>query len=378
MNEKPDFWVRVVRKEDASYPVFVSESLESLKCFVEENFWLKRVAVVTDSNVWSLYGDLIRDALSCFDFEVIVFPAGEKNKTRETKERIEDEMLGKNFGRDSVVVAFGGGVVGDVAGFVAATYTRGIPFVQVPTTLLAAVDSSVGGKVGVDTPFGKNMIGAFHQPEAVVIDLNVFSSLSDVDVKNGFAEMIKHGIISDERYFRFIKDNKDKLWKEVKSGKGKNLKKAILGSVKIKSAVVEKDEKESGLRRILNFGHTVGHAVELMSDYSVPHGSAVAFGMSVESLIAEEKTGLSEKEALEIIQTIIDFGFNLSDGLRFEPADVYDAMKTDKKNEEGRVKMALPKKIGRMMDFGGAYAGEVKFNEFESAWKKLKHLFLLK
>jgi len=232
-----------------------------------------RYAVLTDDNVGPLYAARVRDAIGAPDrTTVLTVPAGEAHKTRDTWARLTDELLAAGFGRDSLIVALGGGVVGDVAGFVAATYMRGIPYIQVPTTLLAMVDASIGGKTGVDTPAGKNLVGAFHQPLAVVVDPNVLATLPRAHLRAGFAEVIKHGAIADEAYLeRAVAAASDLGALEPGSGAMIDL---VSRSIEIKADVVRRDEREGGVRKILNFGHTIGHAVELLSDYSMLHGDA--------------------------------------------------------------------------------------------------------
>src|SRR6185312_7677005 len=211
--------------------------------------------------------------------QLFEFPAGEWNKTRETWARLSDRLLEHQFGRDSAVIALGGGVVGDVAGFVAATYLRGIPYVQVPTSLLAMIDSSIGGKTGVDVTAGKNLIGAFHQPRLVVADLDVLSSLPRSQLAAGIAEAVKHGVIADAEYFAFLEATPDAILR----GDAAAVERLVTRSIEIKAAVVAEDEREMGRRAILNFGHTVGHAIEATVKYDMLHGEAVAIGMAYEA-----------------------------------------------------------------------------------------------
>jgi 3-dehydroquinate synthase len=228
----------------------------------------------------------------------VTFPAGEWNKTRETWSALTDQLLAAGIGRDGAVVAVGGGVVGDVAGFVAATVLRGIPYVQVPTTLLAMIDSSIGGKTGVDTVHGKNLVGAFHQPRAVIADVNTLTTLPPVHRSAGMAEALKHGFIADAIYLESLVRDRDRIL-DAEPGA---LLETVRRSVEIKAAVVADDERELGRRAILNFGHTVGHAIETVCGYEILHGEAVAMGMIVEAelgkhLPAPRSHGARQKSA---------------------------------------------------------------------------------
>jgi 3-dehydroquinate synthase len=273
----------------------------------------------------------------------LTFPAGEASKTRETWLRLSDEMLSLGFDRQAVVVALGGGVVGDLAGFVAATFLRGVPYVQVPTTLLAMLDASVGGKVGVDTPLGKNLIGAFHPPALVAADPLTLLSLPDRAFRAGLAEAIKHGLIADANYFGWIEANTERiLGRDLDA-----LTHLIHRSVEIKAAVVSEDEREGGRRVILNAGHTIAHGLEQESSYRLPHGEAVALGLIAECRIAERlalaPAGLAER-VLAVAQAL---GLpTRTGGVRI--ARALESMLIDKKNREGQIRLALPTRLGAM------------------------------
>src|SRR5207249_9471688 len=212
-----------------------------------------------------------------------------------------DRMLARHFGRDAAVIALGGGVAGDVAGFVAATYLRGIPYVQIPTTLLAMIDSSIGGKAGVDVPAGKNLLGAFHQPRLVVADLDVLGSLAAPQLAAGMAEAVKHGVIADRQYFDALEQEHG----AVAAREAGALERVVRRSVEIKAAVVAEDERESGRRAILNFGHTIGHAIEATSKFEVLHGEAVAIGMGYEARLGEA-LGITAKGTAERIVKLLE------------------------------------------------------------------------
>jgi 3-dehydroquinate synthase len=279
--------------------------------------------------------------------DILTIPAGESNKTREVWARLTDEMLAKGYGRDAAVIALGGGVVGDLAGFVAATFMRGIPIIQVPTTLLAMIDASIGGKTAVDTPAGKNLVGAFHSPTAVLVDPQVLITLPLRELRAGFAEALKHGVIADEPYLSDVAGKAPALL-STDGQRGDSMFSLIVRSIEIKADIVARDEREVGLRQILNFGHTIGHAVELVSGYSLLHGEAVAIGMALESELAEHiglaqaGTAATVRSALQAagLPTALPSG---SDG-----EAVIEAMRSDKKGRSGRTRFALPLRIGAM------------------------------
>lgn len=310
-----------------------------------------RCVVIADLTVGELYGHRIAGLVGDPGY-VMCVPMSEKAKTRELWASITDDLLQNNYGRDTTLVAFGGGVTGDVAGFVAATYMRGIPYVQVPTSLLAMVDASVGGKTGVDTPHGKNLVGAFHQPAAVLIDPLLLDTLPVEHLRAGFAEIIKHGVVADADYF-------DEVAGAVTAGvlRGtadpERLTSLIRGSVAIKASVVARDARESGLRKILNFGHTIGHAAEAATNYEMLHGNAVAMGMVAEARIAEH---------LEIAQAGTAARVESACREALLPVALPDVpieslisfTRADKKARGGRVEYALPERIGAM---AGAESG---------------------
>ncbi len=291
--------VPIAEQRDASYDILIGRGLlAGLEALLREHCPAARYAVITDSHVAKLYGEQI--VARCHDAKLHVqlfeFPAGEWNKTRETWATLSDKLLAAQFARDSAVIALGGGVVGDVAGFVAATYLRGVPYVQVPTTLLAMIDSSIGGKTGVDVPAGKNLLGAFHQPRLVVADLDVLASLAPVQLAAGMAEAVKHGVIADAEYFAFLERERA----SVAAKDPEALEHLVRRSVEIKAEVVAADEREAGRRAILNFGHTVGHAIEATARFEVLHGEAVAIGMAYESRLAEA-LGVADRGTAERI-----------------------------------------------------------------------------
>jgi 3-dehydroquinate synthase len=337
--------VPLVEKRDASYDILIGAGLiGQLSTIVGQYCPAAGYAVISDSHVAKIYGeDLVQRLLAIGSrAELLTFPAGEWNKTRDTWASLSDRMLASHFGRDSAVIALGGGVVNDVGGFVAATYLRGVPLVQVPTTLLAMIDSSIGGKTGVDVPAGKNLLGAFHQPRVVVADPELLGSLSSVQLAAGLAEAVKHGVIADAEYFAFLENE----YAAIFAKHAPALERVVKRSVEIKAAVVAQDEREKGKRAILNFGHTVGHAIEATSQYEVLHGEAVAIGMVYEGRLAE-MVGIAGGGTARRIQTALE-RLNLPverpDASKVD--DLLDAMRADKKVRAGEIRLALPRAIG--------------------------------
>ena len=256
-------------------------------------------------------------------------------------------MLAKGYGRDSAVIALGGGVIGDLAGFVAGTFMRGIPVVQVPTSLMAMVDASIGGKTAVDTPAGKNLVGVFHFPAAVLIDPQVLATLPLREMRAGFAEIVKHGVIANEAYLREVAGSASDLLGNAGRDSDTMLS-VIVSSIEIKADIVSRDEREDGLRKTLNFGHTIGHAVELVSDYSLLHGEAVAIGMALEGRLAE-RIGVADAGTADAITNALH-ATGLPTDLP-QPLDreaVLEAMRSDKKGRSGKTMFALPARIGTM------------------------------
>jgi 3-dehydroquinate synthase len=306
-----------------------------------------RYAVITDSMVGPLYAEKVARQFDPKTVDTLTIPAGESNKTRETWARLTDQLLAKGYGRDSTIIALGGGVVGDLAGFVAATFMRGVPFVQIPTTLLAMIDASIGGKTAVDTPSGKNLVGAFHPPNAVFSDPQVLATLSLNEICSGFAEAIKHGVIADEPYLHAVASRAAELL-ETGRRKSDSMLSLIVPSIQIKADIVSRDEREEGLRKVLNFGHTIGHAVELISGFSLLHGEAVAIGMALESELAE-RVGLAQAgTAATVRESLKSAGLPTALPPGFRGDAVVEAMRSDKKGRSGKLAFALPLRIGAM------------------------------
>ncbi len=344
-----------VRTPHGAYPLFIEAgALDAVADRCAEHAPAHRYAVIADSQVARLYGARVVESFSAAGAEavLITFPAGEWNKTREQWAGLSDRMLAAGFGRDTAVIALGGGVTGDLAGFVAATFMRGVPVVQVPTTLLAMLDSSVGGKTGVDTDAGKNLVGAFHHPAAVLIDPAVLGTLPRHQRCAGLAEAVKTAAILDEG-----------LWERMEAectslagGDAEALAALVADVVAHKARVVEVDPSESGLRAVLNFGHTVGHAIESLEGYTVLHGEAVAAGMRVEARLGEA-LGVTESGTAQRIADLLA-GCELDrewEGER-RADELREAMTRDKKGRRDRIRCVLLRRIGHVAtDSGGAY-----------------------
>lgn len=303
---------------------------------IKEVTFAERVAVITDDTVDKLYSDVVMKSLSDAGFETFkfVFPHGEKSKNISTFSSILEFLAESGLTRTDALVALGGGVVGDVAGFAAASYLRGIDFIQIPTTLLACVDSSVGGKTAIDLKAGKNLAGAFYQPKLVIADFETLSTLTDGIFADGMAEVIKYGVIFDKAFFEFLRDNEAK----------DNLEYVITRCVELKRDIVNADEKEKGVRALLNFGHTVGHAIEKCSGYKIPHGSAVAVGMVIISRAAYKCSFCGENYA-DIIASL-NRKYSLPVSTDFSASELSSAAMADKKRAGDKIKLIIPEALG--------------------------------
>lgn len=349
----------IVNHALGSYPVYIEPGiLVLLPELVGERLAKRRLIMIADETVNRLYDEWTSGTpearrLGARASEAgvrlplaarLTFPVGETFKTRASWTRLTDEMLEAKLGRDTAIVAVGGGVTGDLAGFVAATYLRGIPYVQVPTTLLAMVDASVGGKVGVNTDQGKNLVGAFHPPALVVADPLALISLPEREFRGGLAEAVKHGLIADRDYFEWIAAHS----REIRARQPGIMGQLVRRSVEIKSAVVSQDEREGGKRAMLNAGHTVAHAIEQVSSYQLSHGEAVAIGLVIECRIAEAMELAEAGLATQVSRVLERFALPVALPLDLDPARVCDAMTSDKKNRSGSVHFAFPATLGRM------------------------------
>jgi len=308
----------------------------------------RRVAVIADAAVAALYADGLLRACEAraLNARLFTFPPGEASKCRASKERIEDEMFACGFGRDSVVAALGGGVTGDLAGFTAATFCRGVPYVQIPTTVLAMADSSIGGKTGVDVPAGKNMIGAFHQPDAVFMDPGLLATLPPREIRAGLVEIVKHALIRDRALFTALGDELAALL--APGAHPDAFGRLLLRSCAIKAEVAAADETEDGLRQILNFGHTAGHAIEALSGWELLHGEAVALGIRAALGLSVECAGMAPGEAAAAAALLDALG--MPPRRDFSIPAVLDLMRADKKARGGAALFVLLDAIGRVRE----------------------------
>lgn len=340
------------------YPIIIKDSFDGLpEAFERVGLTGRKLCIISDSNVAPLYLDTIKGILEGRFLKVVgyTFQAGENSKNLGVINDFYDFFIKEQLDRRSVLVALGGGVVGDMTGFAAATYMRGIPFVQVPTTLLAQVDSSVGGKTGVDYKGNKNMVGAFYQPHFVYINTSTLKTLPKREFSAGMAEAVKHGYIIDREYLKYIMENRA----AISALEHDAMAKVVYGSCKCKACVVDRDEKESGLREILNFGHTFGHAVETLSDFKLIHGECVAIGMAA-GLYFSMKRGTITEEDLRMAEELMTY-FNLpvrAEG--FNVDDIFKQMFYDKKTKDGKLNIVTLNKIGSAYTEKNATDDEVR------------------
>lgn len=304
----------------------------------------RKVCVVTDSHVKGLYGDEVMALLAgkCKKNVIYSFPAGEENKTLDTVREAYRFLIEEKFDRKDLLIALGGGVTGDVTGFIAATYLRGVDFVQIPTTLIAQADSSIGGKTGVDFDGFKNMVGAFYMPKLVYMNIATLKTLDDRQFYNGFAEVMKHGLIRDGAFYEWLLD---KMY-EICDRDTDTLLTMVQKSCMVKKLVVEKDPTEKGDRALLNFGHTIGHAIEKAKNFSLAHGECVALGSVAAAYISWKHEWLSMEEYYEIRDMFVPFNLPISvEGI--DPEEILALTKSDKKTEGSKIKFVLLKKVGK-------------------------------
>ena len=335
----------VKREGDFHYPICFEENFSNLvQAMRAEGLVDRKICIVTDSNVGPLYESAVEEVLRkvSSDISVFTFEAGEKNKNLDTVSSLYQTLIQNGLDRKSILVALGGGVVGDLTGFGAATYLRGIDFIQIPTTLLAQVDSSVGGKTGVDFQQYKNMVGAFHQPRLVYMNLSTLTTLPAEQFACGMGEILKTGLICDGEFFRFVCREQE----SIKALDMKLVAAMVRRCCEIKAGVVERDPKEQGERALLNLGHTVGHAVEKLKNFTLLHGQCVGAGLVAAAYLSMKRGLLNEQEYQEICRGCADYDLPIHvDGLI--PQDVLAATKKDKKMEQGHIKFILMDGIGK-------------------------------
>lgn len=362
--------------EDKEYKICIEKGiLNNLGEHLSKAMENKRVIIITNSLVNSLYGAKLLSALrkDGFNSDLLELPDGEKYKSLSTAKYLYDELLKRKADRTTTLISLGGGVIGDLTGFVAATYLRGLPLVHIPTTLLAQVDSSIGGKVAVDHPLAKNIIGSFYQPKAVYTDPEILQTLSDRDIKNGMVEAIKIAVIKSPDFFKWLEKNIDQLLKKHRD----LLCEAVKEAVSLKVDIVLKDPRERGLRKILNFGHSIGHALEVGAGYQdLSHGEAVALGMLIETKIAR-KRGICSEEFEKQIKRILSFPRKresksiLKYIKNINYNQFWETITLDKKNYQGKITFILPEALGKVILIDDINKEEVikALEEFKKEWE---------
>ncbi len=334
--------LRLKEKLVKSHKVYVEDGItKQIPEILEKMEVGKKYAIITDSIVEKLFAKKLQNALKRkkIKSEIISFKKGEQSKTMATAEKLGEEMVKKGFDRQDAVIALGGGVVGDLGGFVASIYMRGIPYIHIPTTLMAMVDSAIGGKTGVDLKNGKNLMGTITQPKAVFVDIAYLKNLPVKQIQNGLAEVIKYGVIKDKRLFKFLERNMEKILEKDPD----TLEYILKRSIKVKVNIVRKDEREkTGLRATLNYGHTYGHALEKLSGYKLLHGHAISIGMIIVNKLAVAKGALKEKDANRIKELLKSAGLPITTMKKVTKKDLL----SDKKKEGDYVNLILATKIG--------------------------------
>jgi 3-dehydroquinate synthase len=346
-----------VELEERRYPIVIGHGLVRLLPDVLSSLRGRHFVLVSSPRIFRLHGRSIERSLSVLGRVTrALVPDGERDKTRRTLERLQDRFLRAGLARDGCVVALGGGVVGDVAGFAAATYMRGVTWVPIPTTLLSMVDSAIGGKVGINHPKAKNLIGAFHQPRAVVVDPQLLSTLPARELQSGAYEVLKYGVLGDRSLFRSLQTSPP----DLRGWGHPDLENAIATSCRMKAEVVEKDERERGLRKTLNLGHTLGHAFEAVTAYRrFTHGEAVGWGLLAAALLARHR-GLLAAAGHDAIAAAVDRLGPRPRIADLSPARLLQAVSRDKKAEAGRVPFILPTAVGRVTIVGDVTAAEIR------------------
>jgi 3-dehydroquinate synthase len=340
------------RKTVNSHEIFVGQDiLDRGGLIMARSNWAKRYFIITDSNLSKLHGQRVQDILTDTGLKptLIEFPAGEASKNIHTCLELIEKLIGLGADRTSALIALGGGVVGDIAGFIASTYMRGIPYVQIPTTLLAQVDSSIGGKTAIDLPEGKNLMGNFYQPMAVFIDLSFLRTLPEREFKSGLAEIVKCGIIDDPELFSSLETGAGAILERNMDF----LEPIVLKSCQIKKGIVEMDETDRGMRRYLNFGHTIGHAIETHSSYTYSHGEAVAIGMVAATALSKRMKYLPGEEQERIVALLEALRLPRLIPRDLDTAGILSRLKVDKKKTGERVNFVLLKRLGVPFVNGG-------------------------
>jgi 3-dehydroquinate synthase len=332
---------------EKSYNVFLGQDIfrSLLKIFNDENI-SGDILLVADAKVLKLYSALIKESFTGYKakLKIVSITAKESNKSYESLKKIHSALIKNNFGRDCTIAALGGGILGDLAGFAASTYMRGVKYVQIPTTLLAAVDSSVGGKTGINFENVKNIIGTFHQPEFVIIDIDFFRTLPDEEVLCGIGEIIKYCFLTDKKYFYFVQKNIERIFKNDR----RIIEKIIAESVKYKGDVVREDEKESGIRKVLNLGHTFAHAFEVEQKHKLKHGQAVIVGITCALYLSRKLNLIAETEFNEYLGLLMQSGREIRLS-KYDMSRIIYVMRLDKKNSDYKIKFVMIMKIGEII-----------------------------
>ena len=332
-----------IQFDERSYPIYIGEGLISNYELISQHILGKKVAIITNETVADIYLKTLMETVSSHkELISIILPDGESYKSKDSLDSIYAQLLQNKADREITLIALGGGVIGDITGFAAATYMRGVNFIQIPTTLLSQVDSSVGGKTGINHPLGKNMIGAFYQPKCVISDMNVLKTLPSRELSAGLAEVIKYGLIRDNKFFEWLESHIQYLMEM----NPKYLIEAVQRSCENKAAVVEADEFESGIRAILNLGHTFGHAIEVAQGYgNWLHGEAVGAGMVMAAKLSQSMGWLADKDVGRIVALIKKAGVP-TEPPKISVKKYMELMMLDKKTKDGQINLVLQKSIG--------------------------------
>jgi 3-dehydroquinate synthase len=351
-----------VHTKNKIYNILIGDSILSQIKRIDKLLLAERFAIIVSAKVFELHKKIITEAFNRYNnFDIFKMDDGEKNKNYNYAEGFLDKMLKKGYTRKSTIVGIGGGVVGDFAGFIASVYMRGIPVIHIPTTLLAMVDSSIGGKTAVNLSAGKNIVGAFHQPQMVISDIDFIKTLPGKELKNGLSEVLKHALIGDRKLLDILLKNDLKSIKE-----SDNIRQIVYLSVLFKGRIVEKDEEEKGLRAILNFGHTAGHAIESMSGFKgISHGEAVAIGIKIETEISRRIGWLDDEDVKDINELISRYKL-ISNTKKLNSENIIEHMKYDKKNFGGKLRFVLLKGLNHPV-----YNQEVDYSLLKDAFKSI-------
>lgn len=366
--------VRLSDPVDRSYQVDVGfGNLHEIAKTVAAWDDIHRYVIITDEQTKELFGDALAAALKKTKQKVdlLHFPSGEKAKIQETVTDLQHQMLENHCASDTLILSLGGGVVGDIAGFVAATYMRGIPYVQIPTTLLAMTDSAIGGRVGVNTPYGKNLVGAFWHPRRVIIDMQTLTSLPEGQFINGLFEVIKMFVTHDARSFGYLEKHIDRLLARDESV----LERVVRSAIRIRTSMATNDPHNEGEQKLIRFGHVVGQAIEKVSDYKMPHGYAVGYGMLVETLVAFEMEKITEDAKNRILAVLHALEIYGKDMEVWETKELLDAMKKDKDAKGGKTQISIMKEIGEPYVVRKAYIHPVEKTVLKKVLTKAKQGF---